>query len=551
MRDDANQAVPPIKRRELLEQSDPTAVPAESESGLEWPLQATRRKMLTGVAALATAGVVSGTVAAADRDPEEIPLPAVEGPITGGSRTGGPKESDPRDLSQWGYVEEEYFLSGEAIALGPPGLQADVADDVGAVSPYTTRMIVWRPEELTAGTGTHREGPPADTPGSGPPADVPGGGSGGFSGTVVINWPNQTLQEDNPVTIMNCLEYLAEQGHIGVLLSAQKQGVDGSPLGCRFWDPVRYGDLEHPGDTYSYDILSQCTKLLKEGPADDSGSVDPLYGQRATHVYASGVSQSAGMLLEYINRVQELHGVVDGFLPFNTGSTPQERGDIRDDLVPILWLTSEDEATVERRADAGLFKLWEVAGASHVNAYTSYWRGQVRNRDQGSVGGTGHPEEWDDAEAGQYGEMGSGICVTQGNYFPYRYALNAGIKQLDEWVRDGADPPTADRIARDDEGTVQYDEHGNALGGLRLPPIDVPVAEYQADSCEEYDTLFGQTIQFRTAKLEALYPTHEQYVAELEAAVEETVEAGFLLERDANDLLRRARRSDIPQGELP
>jgi hypothetical protein len=41
-----------------------------------------------------------------------------------------------------------------------------------------------------------------------------------FSGKVVINWPNQTLQEDNPVTIMNTLDYLAEQGHVGILLSA-------------------------------------------------------------------------------------------------------------------------------------------------------------------------------------------------------------------------------------------------------------------------------------------------------------------------------------------
>ena len=551
MREDANQTEPPIKRRELLEQSDPTTETGGVESGFQWQAHATRRKMLSGLAALATAGVVSGTVAASGRDPEEIPLPEVEGPITGGSRTGKPKESDPRDLSAWGYVEEEYFLSGEAIALGPPGLQADVADDVGDVSPYTTRMIVWRPEEMTAGSGIPARGAPGGIPSGGPPEDVPRGGGRGFSGTVMINWPNQTIQEDNPVTIMNCLDYLAEQGHIGILLSAQKQGVDGSPLGCRFWDPVRYGDLEHPGDSYSYDILSQCTKLLKEGPAGGSGSVDPLYGHRAEQVYASGVSQSAGMLLEYINRVQEMHGVVDGFMPFNTSSTPQQRDDIRDDLVPILWLTSEDEASVERREDAGLFKLWEVAGASHVNAYTSYWREQVRNRDQGSIGGVGHPEEWDEAKAGQYGEMGSGICITQGNYFPYRYALDAAIKHLDEWVRDGDEPPTADRIARDEDGNVQYDEHGNALGGLRLPPIDVPVAEYQATSCEEYDTLFGQTIQFRTAKLEELYPTHEQYVAELEAAAEDAIEAGFLLERDADDLLRRARRSDIPHGELP
>jgi hypothetical protein len=314
---------------------------------------------------------------------------------------------------------------------------------------------------------------------------------------------------------------------------------------------VRYGDLSHPGDEYSYDILSQCSKLLKEGLGNGSDGVDPLQGQRAERVYASDVSQSAGMLLNYINEVQELHDVVDVFLPFNTSLTPQNEDDIRDDLAPVLWLISEDESDTVRRPDGRLFKLWSGAGASHVNAYTSYWRSVVRDRDQGSVGGEGREAEWDEAEAGQYGERGSGVCTVDGNYFPYRYVLRAGIHHLEEWVAENQAPPTADRFERDDSGNVQVDEHGNILDGLRLPPIDVPVAEYQARSCEEYDTLFGQTIQFRTAKLEDLYPTHEDYIAELETAVEETIDDGFLLERDAHDLLRRARRSDIPDGERP
>lgn len=478
-----------------------------------------RRSVLTGLTTLAAGGLGVSSVVGQERSKEEIPRPTIEGPIEGGSRTGGPKEAEPRDVTTWGYVQEEYFVSGEAMALGPAGLQADTEDEVGTVSEYATRMIVYRPENR-----------------------------GDFSGRVVINWPNQTLQEDNPVTLMNTLEYLAREGHVGILFSAQKQGVDGSPLGVTFWDPVRYGDLSHPGDEYGYDMLSQITKALKRQPRPDP---DPLGGRHAGLVYASGVSQSAGQLLNYINLVQELHGVVDGFLPFNTGSTPQHREDIRDDLVPVLWLTSEDETGVERRPDGGLFKLWEVAGASHVNAYTSYWRSVVRDRDQGSVGGEGLEAEWDEAEAGQYGEMGSGVCAAEGNFFPYRYALVAGVHHLDGWVSANREPPTAPRIERDADGTVRTDEHGNVLGGLRLPPIDVPVAEYQARRCEEYDTLFGQTIQFRTATLQELYPTHDDYLADLEDAVDDAMAEGFLLPWAADDLMERARRSDVPQGELP
>lgn len=502
----------------------------------------TRRSILGSLAALTAGGLAIGSVSGSERDPEEVPMPEVQGPIEGGARTGEPKESEPRDISEWGYVEEEYFLSGEAMALGPPGLQADTADEEGEVSEYTTRMIVWRPEDMTGSGGLQHEpgrGPP-DDPGSNPPA-----GRDGFSGTVHINWPNQTLQEDNPVTIINALSYMAREGHVGILLSAQKQGVDGSPAGCKPWDPVRYGDIDHPGDTYSYDILSQCTRLLKEGPG--TGSADPLAGHTAEVVYASGVSQSAGMLLNYINLVQEMHDVVDGFLPFNTSSTPSERGDVRDDLVPVLWLISEDETDEERREDAGLFKLWEVAGGSHVNYHTSYWAGLTRERDHGSAGGVGPEPAYDEREGGQYGELGSGYCTKDGNYMPYRYALRAGLDHLDQWTRYNQEPPTADRIERED-GRAAEDEYGNAIGGLRLPVIDVPVAEYQAHGCEEYESSFGQTLQFDSETLRELYPIHEDYLAELEAAVDRTVEEGFLLEADANDLLRRAERSEIPES---
>jgi len=45
-------------------------------------------------------------------------MPTVEGPITGGSPTGGPWWATPYDLAPYGYVEQEYFLSGVASDRG-------------------------------------------------------------------------------------------------------------------------------------------------------------------------------------------------------------------------------------------------------------------------------------------------------------------------------------------------------------------------------------------------------------------------------------------------
>lgn len=68
------------------------------------------------VTTLAAAIVWSGSGAGAA--PTEVPTPSVEGPITGGSPTGGPWWETPYDLAQYEYVEEEYFLSGTASDRG-------------------------------------------------------------------------------------------------------------------------------------------------------------------------------------------------------------------------------------------------------------------------------------------------------------------------------------------------------------------------------------------------------------------------------------------------
>ncbi|HEY0397197.1 MAG TPA: alpha/beta hydrolase domain-containing protein, partial [Acidimicrobiia bacterium] len=56
--------------------------------------------------------------AAAGPQPRAVPLPRVEGPVTGGARTGGPFWASPFDLRPSGYIEEEYFLSGTASDRG-------------------------------------------------------------------------------------------------------------------------------------------------------------------------------------------------------------------------------------------------------------------------------------------------------------------------------------------------------------------------------------------------------------------------------------------------
>jgi len=97
---------------------------------------------------------------------------------------------------------------------------------------------------------------------------------------------------------------------------------------------------------------------------------------------------------------------------------------------------------------------------------------------------------------------------------------------------------------------IARDERGNALGGVRTPLVDVPIAtltgEPPGDGSAELTgdggvcMLFGQTIPFDRATLVELHGSAEDYVAAFRASADEAVDAGFLLPEDAELLVREA-----------
>ena len=141
--------------------------------------------------------------------------------------------------------------------------------------------------------------------------------------------------------------------------------------------------------------------------------------------------------------------------------------------------------------------------------------------------------------AGNYGEQPNplhAVCIVAGASFPMRYAVNAAFHYLDRWVRGGPRPPAAPRYQFDAAGQLATDRHGNALGGIRLPPVEVPVASYRSTACG----LGGITLPFSSLQLGAEYGSHAAYVCRMQRAAARSVAEGFLLPADAEDLLRRA-----------
>lgn len=415
----------------------------------------------------------------------------VAGPVTGGIH-GHALWDSWFDVGEFGYVEEEFFISGTAR------VQPD-----GAEAPYTTRIIVTRPRDAAA-----------------------------FNGTVFMEWVNVTAQFENAVDITEAHEYLLGEGYAYVHVSAQAAGLCCLPqLTPQAWDPVRYQPISHPGDDWSFDMFAQIAQALR-APV----GVDPMGGLRVEKIIAGGQSQSASRLYSYVNLGYARSGVIDAFLIHGGG------GKVFDETpaVPVLHLLSDREASPEAPGTYENYALWEMAASSHTDLWVGYH--QVAGQGPRALADQQRPAAAD-AElhqtAGNYGEQPSpllDVCIVAGSAYPVRYAVKAALFHLNRWSRGGIAAPQGPRYAFDEAGALIADEHGNTTGGIRYPVVEAPIARYASTACP----LGGITIPFSQAQIDALYSSHADYYCRLKASAQRSVDDGFMLVADMEELLGRA-----------
>jgi hypothetical protein len=441
-----------------------------------------------------------------------VPIPKVEGPVTGGIRTGEPFATTLLHLTD-GYVEEEFLISGEAVGFGT---------SAGTKAEYNTRIVVRRPENPEQ-----------------------------FNGTVVMHWNNVTSQQDVEAIWIEAAETIMLRGYVYVGVSAQKQGVDGSPLALAHWDPVRYPSAAHPGDDYSYDIFSQATQAVLQEPAI-LGS-ETLKNVDIT--LAVGSSQSGTFLSKYINELHDSTELFDGYLPIMLGDP------IRDDVAPTLVVNSQDEAggrfiAALTQPDSGMFRQWEVAGPAHLTNFGGMYIVAQSAYNFGSAGpGVGPVNSLDPETMNEYGEMSLGGLCLYSNRFPRGHVWSAALVALDNWVRTGEAPASIPHIEKDQAGAIAFDQHNNAIGGYRHPVVDVPLATYYAGQEPGYTEgpcsfggnipLMGTTETFTYGKLTELYPTQQDYIDQLQAEVDTSLAAKQMLQEHADDLMRRAKNANL------
>jgi hypothetical protein len=424
------------------------------------------------------------------------------------------------DLAPFGYEEQELFVSGTATALD------------GTTKPYTTRIIVTRPTDAAK-----------------------------FNGTVVLDWANVTAQFENAVDTMLSRQMFMREGFAYVHVSAQAAGVCCNPLTPKGWDPVRYAALSHPGDAYAFDMFSQIAQAFKAPSA--APSLDPMSALGAAsvrRVLAVGQSQSANELQDYITTWLPAHpeavGVIDGFLVH--GNVPGDKTFAKGAPVPVLHLLSDMEAQDDGVDPATVdpnYRLWEVAGTSHSDFFIGY-QSVFGHGPRVLAGAAKQTEAQFDSTidaAGNYGQLVHPLmatCILAGATMPMHYADSTAIHDLNVWVADGTPPSNGPRFTFAG-GKLKKDQYGNTLGGIRLPPIDVPVAHYESTTCG----LGGITVPFTDQQIQALYPTFADYFGLMKQHTDQAIADGWLLPPDGIDLMRRVCEARVrfpaPAGDCP
>jgi Alpha/beta hydrolase domain len=484
------------------------------------------------VSLLAMAGSSSAALA-------DTPVPTVSKPIavTKASHPFGGAEFQlrPQNLKRQGYVETEHLVSGKANVYtwtqpGPAKVRTPGA-------PYTTRILVRRPKRAQD-----------------------------FSGNVVVEMLNPSNLFDLNIGWALAHKQIMRNGDAWIGITAKPIAVDA----LKSFDPKRYRQLSWanplplsdpancptvPTDSSRttengliWDINSQVGKWLKS----DAKS-NPLRGE-VKHLYGFGYSQTGSFLTTYVNAIHPLDvrrngaPIYDGYIvevsggatAINQCEPPIPVGDprrvIRNAGVPVLKAMSQSDYLNARSswredsdARADRYRYYEVAGAGHASPDELYYSARP-----------------DDIE--QANRNVPPVACNEGprSRLSMSLATKAMVRNLDQWVRRGIPAPRAELI-KVENGQPVYDEHGNVIGGVRSPYVDVPTATWHGSATgASFCFIAGWEEPFSQQKLQTLYPTHDDYVGKVIRNVGQLVVDRFVTLADGLELIDEAYRSDVP-----
>ena len=444
-------------------------------------------------------------------------------------------------LSEFGYVEDEYFMSGTANVYreGEHYRPEVICSD----APYTTRVLVRRPE----------------TPAK-------------FSGNVVVEVLNASAMMDIDRMWVDSWKFFTRSGDIYVGITSKGHVVDA----LKRFDPERYAPINWANpmperkapeklDQFGFlpqfesglfwDMLTDLAKLLRS-----EEDANPLREYGKKYLYLTGWSQSGSYLCRIVKSFAYLpentgNGpLFDGYLaagcradvaPMNAYEAPKTNimhcdgwpaGSVMGAREPYININTESENRVANwigDSDQPDFKFrtYQIPASSHDSRYSliDYYAGQGQ------------------ADCKRIGmELGWRGCEGEPLGNPFELVFNAAFRNLYAWVRGGVPAPHAPRIETEYTDAAHADTlgawlrnktdcFGSARGGIRCP-----AGVYSSDSRTAdggWQLLFGQFVPFPAEKLKTMYGSAQQYRALVEQRADEMIAQGFLVPEDRAEMI--------------
>jgi hypothetical protein len=420
------------------------------------------------------------SLSAAGADAAVAPVPAISGAVAGPGMMypNPPVNVVPTavKVEDFPYVTEEYFVSGTANG-----------------APYATRIIVRRPRNASAFSGT---------------VIAEALHAGGRS--LVFEWSRQSILGRNHLFV----EVVHSGGNINLL---------------KTFNAERYASL-NIGMGQTNEVIAQVGRLIKS-------RTGPFAAYDVKRVTLMGTSASSGTVRTYLAahptlRMPDEKPIFDGFLLTSTnGNTPLPVVDVPMIQMPTQTevVTWAEQGIAYRRPDSdepgNRFRLYEVAGMPHNNS-------------RESPGFQNDP------------------CTLPVTDFPAGAFTALALNHLVQWIDKGTVPPRApyievDRNVAGDGSHLALDEHGNARGGIRNVWVDVPTASNgvmgkgKTTATDRLCLLAGTKVPLPDATLRKLYRDKADYISRVERRLKELVAMGWFLPEYVDAVLADAKAATL------
>ncbi|MCI8893340.1 MAG: hypothetical protein HFI41_01605 [Lachnospiraceae bacterium] len=465
-------------------------------------------------------------------------------------------QEDPIRLEEYGYVEEEYLVSGFANVYAWKGTtgRPRIRSEHG---PYCTRILVRKPADRASFSGhvmveMMHGGCRIDNPsvGWGSAFEHIMASGDGYVGMSIAGSTFEALKTFDPgrygaLELKNPLPP-GQRGPVGNMASSPDQ-----------WEHNKGGAMEDLADQekgLDMDIMSQVAAMIKRGRPGT-----PFAGYGAKYAYLIGVTFAeipcyVSAVMPY-SMLDGLRPVYDGAVIYMSGRAGnlnreedilswddprckcggmvpvvriQTAGDMRGTLPHPLWACMFRSENSDEPGNLG--RCYEVAGTSLK--YCA--RGDVRTY-PGS-------EELKKAGVEQYHQKPNPLRGTrpEGMKVSIMPHFIAGVyRNLKDWAARGIPMPKAPYLEMTcgyPDADFVYDTHGNQRGGVRTHYVDVPAAAYLED---------GTILPFGPEKMQALYGTREQWLEKTAERIRQMVEERWILPEGGEALLDEARQQAL------